>query len=82
MAGVDDVDRKVEFRPSKGIPCDPRHMIVGHDDGLDGTWTSGFFDRGDHSRWRLRCVFGDAFSARALVAILRRRLSNRRRYLS
>lgn len=46
MTGVEEVEREVEFRPMKGIPCDPRHMIAGHDDGLDGTWTSGFFDRG------------------------------------
>lgn len=50
MAGVDDVEREVEFQPMKGIPCDPRHMIAGHDEGLDGSWTSGFFDKGKQSR--------------------------------
>lgn len=49
MAGVDDVDREVEFQPMKGVPCDPRHMIAGHDEGLDGSWTSGFFDKGIYS---------------------------------
>lgn len=46
MAGVDDVNREVEFQPMKGVPCDPRQMIAGHDEGLDGNWTSGFFDKG------------------------------------
>lgn len=46
MSGVDDVERVIEFQPLKGVPCDPRHMIAGHDERLDGCWTSGFFDRG------------------------------------
>ncbi|CAN0311511.1 unnamed protein product [Ectocarpus sp. 13 AM-2016] len=64
MAGVDDVEREVEFQPMKGVPCDPRHMIAGHDEGLDGSWTSGFFDKGSFtetlSGWAEAVVTGRA----------------------
>lgn len=46
MTGVDSMDRAIDFEPLKGVPCDPRHMIAGHEEDLDGSWTSGFFDRG------------------------------------
>lgn len=64
MTGVDSPERQVEFLPMKGLPCDPRHMIAGHDDGLDGTWTSGFFDRGSFTEtlagWAEAVVTGRA----------------------
>lgn len=50
MKGVDVVERTVDFQPPKGVPSDPRHMIAGHEDDVDGTWTSGFFDRGTSFR--------------------------------
>lgn len=50
MKGVDVVERSVDFQPPKGVPSDPRHMIAGHEDDVDGTWTSGFFDRGTSLR--------------------------------
>ena len=46
MKGVDVVERAVDFKLQKGVATDPRHMIAGREDGLDGTWISGFFDRG------------------------------------
>ncbi|CAM9702436.1 unnamed protein product [Laminaria digitata] len=64
ITGVDDVDRAIEFQPVKGVPCDPRHMLAGHDEGLDGSWTSGFFDRGSFtetlSGWAEAVVTGRA----------------------
>lgn len=50
VAGGDSVDRLVEFHPVKGVPCDPRLMLAGHNDGLDGTWKGGFLDRGRRDR--------------------------------
>ena len=34
------------FTPQKGIAYDPRHLVGGTTNELDGTWVSGFFDKG------------------------------------
>ena len=44
IAGVDSVDRRVEFAPVKGLTYDPRLLVCGVTSG--DTWQSGFFDRG------------------------------------
>ena len=44
LPSADPVDRKIEFKPTK-TPYDPRNFIAGVD-GEDGSWTSGFFDKG------------------------------------
>ncbi|KAJ8902898.1 hypothetical protein NDN08_006218 [Rhodosorus marinus] len=41
---VDPVDREIDFVPTK-TPYDPRHMLAGVE-GDDGTFLSGFFDKG------------------------------------
>jgi len=43
-ASEDPVDRQIEFMPTKA-PYDPRHMLAGVE-LEDGTFKSGFFDRG------------------------------------
>mmetsp|Transcript_985 Transcript_985/g.1280 ORF Transcript_985/g.1280 Transcript_985/m.1280 type:complete len:2367 (-) Transcript_985:92-7192(-) len=44
VRGIDDVDRKIAFQPTKGVPYDPRLLITGEVDGDDG-WAGGLFDR-------------------------------------
>ena len=44
-AGVDTVDRLVEFSPQKGVSYDPRMLCTGMQDPCDpDKWISGFFD--------------------------------------
>jgi hypothetical protein len=45
ITGVDVVERSIDFRPQKGIAYDPRHLVAGTVNELDGTWISGFFDK-------------------------------------
>eukprot|EP00611_Tribonema_gayanum_P009281 TRINITY_DN1905_c0_g1_i2.p1 TRINITY_DN1905_c0_g1~~TRINITY_DN1905_c0_g1_i2.p1 ORF type:complete len:726 (-),score=215.83 TRINITY_DN1905_c0_g1_i2:222-2288(-) len=64
ITGVDVVERTIDFKPSKGTPYDPRHLIAGHQNELDGSWISGFFDRGTFSEtlagWAETVVCGRA----------------------
>ncbi|KAM3570180.1 hypothetical protein VYU27_007743 [Nannochloropsis oceanica] len=45
ITGVDVVERAISFTPQKGIAYDPRHLVGGMTNELDGTWVSGFFDK-------------------------------------
>jgi len=44
LPSSDPTSRNIDFKPTK-TPYDPRHMIAGVNNA-DGTWTSGFFDKG------------------------------------
>lgn len=44
LPSSDPVSRKIDFKPTK-TPYDPRNMIAGVENE-DGSWTSGFFDKG------------------------------------
>ena len=61
--GIDEVERKVAFMPSPGIPYDPRHLLTGAEDD-EGKWMSGFFDKGSFvetlSGWAKSVVVGRA----------------------
>lgn len=46
---IDSIDRDVQFLPTKA-PYDPRHMLAGAS-APDGTWQSGFFDRGTFTEY-------------------------------
>jgi acetyl-CoA carboxylase/biotin carboxylase 1 len=46
---VDPVERPVEFLPTK-TPYDPRHMLAGAT-LADGTYLSGFFDKGSFKEY-------------------------------
>ncbi|CAM9604148.1 unnamed protein product, partial [Phaeothamnion confervicola] len=46
ITGADMVERAIDFQPQRGMPYDPRHLVAGFTDELDGEWVSGFFDRG------------------------------------
>eukprot|EP00958_Prasinococcus_capsulatus_P024488 scaffold3827_cov394-Prasinococcus_capsulatus_cf.AAC.7 len=58
----DSPDRPIEFMPTK-TPYDPRHMLAGVE-ADDGTWKSGFFDRGSFTEtlaeWGKSVVVGRA----------------------
>jgi acetyl-CoA carboxylase/biotin carboxylase 1 len=46
----DPVERPITFLPSK-TPYDPRNMLAGAADPNDGTWLSGFFDKGSFTEY-------------------------------
>lgn len=46
ITGVDVVERNIDFTPQKGIAYDPRQLVAGTVNEIDGTWVSGFFDKG------------------------------------
>jgi acetyl-CoA carboxylase/biotin carboxylase 1 len=64
ITGVDVVERSIDFTPQKGIAYDPRHLVGGTVNELDGTWISGFFDRGSFTEtlagWAKTVVVGRA----------------------
>ncbi len=45
ITGLDVIDRSIGFSPSPGQPYDPRSLIAGVTDEMDGIWISGLFDR-------------------------------------
>ncbi len=45
ITGLDIVDRPIGFSPSPGQPYNPRSLIAGVTDEMDGCWISGLFDR-------------------------------------
>ncbi len=47
---TDPVNRKVDFVPTKS-PYDPRIMNQGHQELANGSWRSGFFDRGSYKEY-------------------------------
>jgi len=63
ITGSDVVERPIEFTPTAGTPYDPRFLLAGCD-GEDGSWTSGFFDRGSFTEtlagWAKTVVVGRA----------------------
>jgi acetyl-CoA carboxylase/biotin carboxylase 1 len=63
VSGIDEIERKVTFTPSQGIPYDPRFLLTGTEDD-DGKWLSGFFDKGSFvetlSGWAKTVVVGRA----------------------
>jgi len=44
ISGIDNIDRKIDFCPSPGVPYDPRLLLTGYEDD-EGDWQSGFFDK-------------------------------------
>jgi len=48
IAGLDTVERLIEFSPKKGASYDARFLACGHSSGssTDKAWVSGFFDKG------------------------------------
>jgi len=64
ITGTDMVEREVGFFPPKGTPYDPRHLLTGTVDDLDGVINSGFFDRGSFTEsmagWAKTVVCGRA----------------------
>ena len=49
LAGVDAVERTIQFAPQKGITYDARYLACGvftKNGSKEDTWTSGFFDKG------------------------------------
>jgi acetyl-CoA carboxylase/biotin carboxylase 1 len=61
--GIDEIERKVSFKPTAGVPYDPRFLMTGTE-GDDGTWMSGFFDKDSFvetlSGWAKSVVVGRA----------------------
>jgi len=63
ITGIDMVERPISFYPPKNSPYDPRHLLTGTADDLDGA-KSGFFDFGSFteymSGWAKTVVCGRA----------------------
>jgi len=63
VTGIDDIDRKIGFTPTQGIPYDPRFLMAGMENN-DGQWLSGFFDKGSFvetlAGWAKSVVVGRA----------------------
>jgi len=63
VRAVDVVERPIGFCPKPGTPYDPRMLLAGGE-GEDGTWLSGFFDRGSFTEtlagWAKSVVVGRA----------------------
>ncbi len=61
--GIDEIERKVSFKPTAGIPYDPRFLMTGTEDD-NGKWMSGFFDKDSFvetlSGWAKSVVVGRA----------------------
>lgn len=63
IRGFDIIERTVDFMPTAGAAYDPRNLIEGSV-GEDGSWQSGFFDKGSFvetlSGWAKSVVVGRA----------------------
>jgi len=63
VSGIDEIERKVRFIPSQGVPYNPRFLLTGTEDD-DGNWLSGFFDKDSFvetlSGWAKTVVVGRA----------------------
>ena len=63
IRGIDEIERQIDFMPSPGTPYDPRLLLAGGEDD-NGTWQSGFFDRGSFTEtlagWAKTVVVGRA----------------------
>lgn len=63
IRGVDEIDRPIGFKPSRGVPYDPRCLLAGGEDS-EGIWQSGFFDKGSFTEtlagWAKTVVVGRA----------------------
>jgi len=64
ITGVDVVERSIDFKPQKGLSYDPRHLVGGTVNEIDGTWVSGFCDKGSFvetlAGWAKTVVVGRA----------------------
>eukprot|EP00640_Fibrocapsa_japonica_P000554 CAMPEP_0113939200 /NCGR_PEP_ID=MMETSP1339-20121228/5545_1 /TAXON_ID=94617 /ORGANISM="Fibrocapsa japonica" /LENGTH=2332 /DNA_ID=CAMNT_0000942633 /DNA_START=63 /DNA_END=7061 /DNA_ORIENTATION=- /assembly_acc=CAM_ASM_000762 len=64
ITGTDMVEREVSFMPPSDVAYDPRHLLTGHTNDLDGTFHTGFFDKGSFTEympgWAKTVVVGRA----------------------
>jgi len=63
VRGFDSIERSIDFTPAPGTPYDPRALLEGTEND-DGTWLSGFFDKGSFtetlSGWAQTVIAGRA----------------------